>query len=184
MVARISPQKRHDILLRAAAVLRPCLPDLHMLLVGEALDDTYLDSLQALASNLGLGDRISWVPFLPDIRIALVAADVLILPSSGEALGRCVIEAMAMEVPAIVSDSGGAQEVVRGRGLVVKYEDVPETARALKTVLTQPHSCLNFVASARRYVEDELTVSAMARAVGNLYRSICKRGESSAHLSG
>ena len=154
MIARFTAQKRHGMVLEAAARTMPTVPGFHLVFVGEHFGEvSYFDSIRTKALSLGLGDCTSWIPFLSDIRVAHAAADLLVLPSHREAFGRCVVEAMAMELPVVVTDSGGPQEAVAGRGFVVRSGDVDGLATAMKQALTNEDLSRSYANSARQFLE-------------------------------
>ena len=70
-----------------------------------------------------------------DVRPALAAADLLVLPSYREGTPRAVLEAMAMGIPVITTDVAGCRQTVDpGRtGLLVP----PADARALEDAIRQ-----------------------------------------------
>ncbi|OEU85142.1 glycosyl transferase [Streptomyces abyssalis] len=104
-VGRLVPGKHFETLVRAVAVL----PDARLLLAG---DGPERDTLHGIASALGALDRIhmlgecdgtvapsgggSWQ--VPDL---LSAMDVFVSPSSDEAFGLAVLEALAAGLPAL-----------------------------------------------------------------------------------
>ena len=174
MIARYQPSKRHDLMLKAAAIVRSAVPSFHLILVGEALEPayfSYFDEIQAQARTMGLCDCITRVPFVPDIRNLQAAADILILCSDREGLGNCVVEAMAMELPVIVTNSGGAHEIVknRERGFVVKGGDADALAQAMIEALTNESVRRRFAEAAREYVESSLTANEAAKRMMNVY---------------
>ncbi len=174
MIARLAPNKRHDVMLRAAGAVKPHLPSFHLVVVGEAyesLDRQYSDMVRREASALGLAECISWLGFVPDIRAVEAAADVLVLCSEREPLGTSVMEAMAMELPVVVSDDGGSHEMVKHgeRGFVIKAGDAGSLAKHLLMLLTSEDLCNSFGRAARSYVESNLTARASAQRVMEIY---------------
>ncbi|MDQ3766087.1 MAG: glycosyltransferase, partial [Actinomycetota bacterium] len=60
----------------------------------------------------GVGDGFRFAGMRDDMPIMYELMDVLVLPSYREGMPRCVMEASAMEKPAIVTDIRGCREVV------------------------------------------------------------------------
>jgi glycosyltransferase involved in cell wall biosynthesis len=111
-VARYVPQKRIELVVRAFQRLARKDHHLRLLLVGESHEaPQYHDLVQRLIRQCDSASGIIQVPSLPDIRVAFAASDVLALVSQDEPWGRCAVEAMAMEVPVVLSDSGALPEV-------------------------------------------------------------------------
>jgi glycosyltransferase involved in cell wall biosynthesis len=125
--------KRHDLLIEAAARAIQSADSLRVVLVGRFGEPSLRRQIIQHAAGRGLSDQIIWLPFQEDIRPVEAAADVLVLCSDYEPLGTCVLEAMSMEKPVIVSDSGGICEVVEDTvsGLVVEAGNADALAQAL-----------------------------------------------------
>jgi glycosyltransferase involved in cell wall biosynthesis len=87
------------------------LPDNCRLLVVGDVDKTAPASKISLQS-LQTHARIHWLGFLQDIRPALKAADVLVLPSYREGFPNVVLQAGSMRLPVIATDINGCNEVI------------------------------------------------------------------------
>jgi len=138
-VGRLVPEKGLDTLLEAVSQLGP---GVRLRVVG---DGPARSGLQGLATSLGLGDRVEWLPPVPADRIPEVLArvDVLVLPSRTtrvwkEQLGRVLLEAMACKVPVVGSDSGAIPEVVGDAGLIFPEGDAAALAGCLQRLWDSP----------------------------------------------
>lgn len=101
------PRKGHDVVIEAVA----SLPGVMLLIAGEGPERP---RLEALIARLGIADRVRLLgsiphDLLPDL---LAAADVFALASSSEGLANAWVEALACGVPIVITDAGGAREVV------------------------------------------------------------------------
>lgn len=113
------------------------LPGTRLLLAGSGPDKA---ELQALAARLGLRDRVHFGYYKPaQMAVALAGADAMALPSEREGLANAWIEALACGAPLVITDVGGAREVVpspeAGR-LVAR--DPEAIAEALRDVIDNP----------------------------------------------
>ncbi|MGH9716609.1 MAG: glycosyltransferase family 4 protein [Candidatus Acidiferrales bacterium] len=138
-VARCDASERYkgaDELIRAVAELRPSIPDLHLVAVGDGND---LPRLVQLANSLGLSDRVHFFSGLSREQIAACysRADIFALPSTGEGFGLVFLEAMAFAKPVVGADFGGATDVVQDgvNGLLVPPHDAHKLADALSKLL-------------------------------------------------
>ena len=123
VVAQLTPWKGQDDAIRALAALRSDQgPNVVLLLAGSAKfsgpgtqfdNREYERGLHLLASELGVADRVHFLGERSDVPNVLAASDLLLLPSWQEAFGRIAIEAMAMGVPVVATETGGPAEIVR-----------------------------------------------------------------------
>lgn len=81
-----------------------------LLLLGSL--DTHAPISDKLLKELQQHPRIHWLGFQQDIRPALLAADVLVLPSYREGFPNVVLQAGAMELPVLATDISGSNEVI------------------------------------------------------------------------
>jgi glycosyltransferase involved in cell wall biosynthesis len=79
-------------------------------------DGNATNSLQALARELDIVDRVQFLGHRSDVADLMVAADVFVFPSLWEGLGGVLIEALALEVPIVSSDLDATREVLGGKG--------------------------------------------------------------------
>jgi glycosyltransferase involved in cell wall biosynthesis len=94
-------------LIRAIATL----PGVTLLLAGAGQQQR---ACQRLAETLRIADRVRFLGSVPhaDLPALLGAADVMALPSVSEGLANAWVEALACGTPVVISDAGGAREVV------------------------------------------------------------------------
>lgn len=175
MTARFTPMKRYDLLLKAVCRAKARLPELFVLLNGEAFGESAVyDSVQDTIRGQVMEGWVRMIPFVEDIRDLYSVADLLVLCSEREAMGICVVEAMAMGVPVIVTNSGGLPELVRhGKtGFIVPPGEVKPLAEQIVGVFDM-HQNLNLIISAARLqVERRFDARQTACRVMNLYEEL------------
>jgi glycosyltransferase involved in cell wall biosynthesis len=126
-VGQLIARKRQSDVLRAMWVLRDRRPDLRYRIVGDGPERA---ALEALAGDLGLGDRIEFTGALAheDAIRAAHDASVFVMPSTDEAFGVAYVEAMAAGVPAIgARGEPGPEDIARaGHGMRLVPPGDPE----------------------------------------------------------
>lgn len=135
-LGRLHEKKGVDLLLRGLADLRSSSPELiegvRLVMAGPANDD-YGKQMQGLATQLGLDDITVWTGMVsgPGKWGAFRCADAFVLPSHQENFGISVAEALACDVPVLISRQVNIwREIVEsGAGLV--DEDTRDGTRSL-----------------------------------------------------
>lgn len=130
-VSRFEPYKDHATLLRAVAHV----PDMHLLWAG---DGPLRLTAEALATSLGIRERVHFLGRRSDIPSLLKSGDFFIQSSHTEGFGIATVEAMAAGLPVIATDIAGLNEVVRGTGLLVSHADAAALAATIRSLIGSP----------------------------------------------
>jgi glycosyltransferase involved in cell wall biosynthesis len=167
-VARLSPEKGVDVLLRALALVVGRVGEIVGLVVG---DGPQAAALQQLALELGLCDRVHFPGARHDIPLLNRLLDVFVLPSREEACPIALLEAMAAGRAVIATRVGGSSELIADGvdGLLVEPDDPPAMADAIGTLLAHDARRAALGLAARRKVEAHFTREQMVRATRAWY---------------
>ena len=175
-VGRIEPLKGVDILLGAAAQLET-ESDCFVLVVGgdSSARAGEVAHLRDLASELGIGERVSFLGAVDHERLPLFysAADVCVVPSFYESFGLVALEAMACGTPVVASRVGGLAGTVRDgeTGFLIPWRCPEPFAERLELLLGNEELRHAFGQSAREAVE-RFRWGNVAEAVLALYREL------------
>ncbi|MBK5225492.1 MAG: glycosyltransferase family 4 protein [Thermoleophilia bacterium] len=139
LIARLLREKGIKEYAGAARILREDYPDVKFRLLGpfdrnpSAIDKKTIDEWQ----DAGI---IDYMGETEDVRPAIAAASVYVLPSYREGTPRSVLEAMSMGRPIISTDVPGCREtVVDGdNGFLVQARDSLSLAAAMKRFMDDP----------------------------------------------
>ena len=149
-VGALIPRKGQTYVIRAL----PALPGTHLLLIGQGEDEA---RLRALAAELGVAGRVHFLGSLDHatLPLALCAADAMVLPSASEGLANAWVEALACGTPLVVTDAGGARELVKdgSAGLIVP-RDSKAIAEAVGRLLASPPAPESVAANAAAFSWD------------------------------
>lgn len=96
-----------------------------LILVGEHAAERERLSESQLA-QIEANKNIIITGFVDDVRIPLSAADIFVFPSYREGFPNVVLQAACMEVPSIVTDINGSNEIIQDKesGLYVQVRDI------------------------------------------------------------
>jgi teichuronic acid biosynthesis glycosyltransferase TuaC len=139
-VANLIERKRVADVIRAVALLAETMPTLRYVVVG---DGPERGRLEALASGLGIADRVTFLGRLdPPAAVARARqASLFVLPSVDEAFGVAYVEAMAAGVPVIgCRGEDGPEEIASSGGGIelVTPDDPVALASSLQALLCDP----------------------------------------------
>lgn len=167
-IGRLSPEKGHDVLIKAAGMLAGDLPGLHLLLVGEGPSRWHLEKM---VCSLGMRERVHLPGHRGDVPDLLSATDIFVLPSRREGLPLALLEAMASGLPVVAAEVGGCGEVIEdGRnGLLVPPGRPDLLARAVRNLAQNEQLRRSLGSEARRTIEERFSVERMVRQIEELY---------------
>lgn len=155
---RLNPCKGHDDLLRAVARLRAQGVDARLDIAGA--DDTggvCRRGLEQLRDELRLGEAVQLLGGVAedDILRGLADAHAFVLGSLEEPLGVAIMEAMAFNVPVVVTGAGGVAELVCDgvNGLLVPPRDPAAMAEAVWELVRDPGLAERLGRSGRATIE-------------------------------
>ena len=171
-VGCMRPEKNQDVLLTALRRLRVARVDAHLVIAG---DGPLRAQLVRRAAELELSDRVHLIGEVDDVRPVLGAMDVFVLPSVAvESFSNAALEAMSMAKPVILSDVGGAREMIDDgiEGYVVSRTELAARLPALIAALyAEPRKRLQMGQAARARAVSCFSVAAMSAAYRNLVGS-------------
>ena len=139
VLGRHDPHKNLARLLQAFATLRDPGGETRLLLVGPP-DERTTPRLQALAAELGIAARCTWIPWVSDAeRLDLLnRCRALLLVSLWEGFGLPALEAMACGAPVIAARAGALPEVVGDAALLVDPRNPAAIAAAMARLAGEP----------------------------------------------
>lgn len=135
-IGALIPRKGQALVLEALHDL----PGASLWCIGEGGDRP---ALEKLARDLGLAERVHLPGNMPHDEVAKIvaAADVMALPSASEGLANAWVEALACGTPIVISDAGGAAELLdRPEAGAIVPRDPAAIAEAIRTILNDPPS--------------------------------------------
>ena len=137
VVAEFNRNKRQADVIEALALLARRATDIPtVLFLG---DGPRRSAIEALAVARGVADHVRFLGHRHDVAAIVACTDALLLPSQREGMPRCVLEAMSMRVPVIVSDARGSRDLVaQGRGIAYRTGNVASLANALADLQRHP----------------------------------------------
>jgi glycosyltransferase involved in cell wall biosynthesis len=176
MVSRVIRSKGVEEFAAAAERLRSRFPQAHFLLVGPADSDS-VDSFSA-GELAALGRAVIWQGPRQDIPQVLATSDIFVLPSYlREGIPRALLEAAAMGLPLITTDSPGCNDVVEDgvNGLLTPARNPTALSEAIATLLARPDLCARFGWESRQRAVERFDLELVVTQTHRLYSELLER---------
>ena len=161
-VGRLVPNKNFSMLLRAYAAANV---GSSLVILGEGAERS---RLEALASELGVSDKVHLPGFAANPHAILARAQFYVSPSNAEGFPNAMIEAMCIGLPVVSTDcESGPSEILQGGAGAPKVTELtkarfgilvpPDNERAMSAALqtmSEPRNHGHFAALARKRAHD------------------------------
>lgn len=136
-VARLMPQKNHDVLIKAFAKFSKNHPDYTLTIYGEG---PLMDNLMSLANSLEVGNKVSLPGPSKTIHQDILDAEMMCLVSDREGMSNAMIEAMCLGLPCICTKVSGAIDLIKDgeNGLLVDIGDEEQLVEKMNLLAGQP----------------------------------------------
>jgi len=170
MISRVIRAKGIPEFMAAAQEISARRPDVRFLLVGP--EDT--ESIDRLNANelAQLKQAVTWPGPRRDVPTVLALSDIFVLPSAyREGIPRVLLEAAAMGLPIVTTNSPGCSEVVEDgvNGYLVPVRDAPALSQAILRLLEQRELRQRFGQASRQRVVERFDLSVIVKQMRSVY---------------
>lgn len=179
-------RKGQEVFVKAAHLLRDKFPDARFLCIGSPFpgNESHLVQLLSLIHELGLDGYVLYTGDVQDIKAAITAMDILVLPSvQPEPFGGVVVEAMALARPVVATAIGGSlEQVVDGvTGYLARPGDPESLAAGIEKLLVSAEDRLTFGEAGRRRFLQLFEFEAFYQKILQLYEHVIQMGAHPSH---
>jgi glycosyltransferase involved in cell wall biosynthesis len=177
-VARLHPQKRIDLLVRAFAKLKKESAESVLCVVGPWFDKEKA-KIDALIRRLDLQDVIFTGPIPNDnVKNAYAASDVVALTSEYEPFGYCLLEAMCQAKPTVAFGIGAMPEIIADgiSGYHVPFPNVDELAKRILELLNDTSLAKRMGKAGLSRINERFHIKEAAGRLKGLYEELAKDG--------
>lgn len=182
---RIEPTKGLLKLVKAYSLYAKSIPSpLPLKVAGEAIDSTYMQSVERCISTSDIGNLVIFLGKIDDMASLYQTAKAIIIPSENEGFGRCMPEAMSYGCIAIGHDTAGTKEQfdnglrLCGTEIGLRYHTQEQLTAALQRLHSMPHDEMHSLQEAAfRCVSSLYTDRAYTDSVLKFYQHILEENK-------
>jgi glycosyltransferase involved in cell wall biosynthesis len=170
-VGSLRPEKRFDVLVRAAAALVAGRPGARVLIAGDGPERA---RLEGLVRELGLSGSVLLLGARDDVPEVLAALDVAVTCSDFEGAPLSVLEYMEAALPVVATRVGGLSHLIQDgvHGLLVPRRDPAALAAAIDELLGDPARRAAMGRAGRERRRSEFSLEVMVGRVEALYERL------------
>ena len=180
-IGRIVTDKGMTELSQAMKTLSGRHPNVRLLLVGTMeKGDAIADDVHDYLLN---SQNVKYVGSKTDVRPFLMAADALVFPSYREGFPNVPMEAGAMDLPCIVTDINGSNEIIRGlNGKIIEapldghgrhvHDITPALTETMEWFILHPAEVSRMSRNARRMIKERYEQRDVWNGLLEYYRSL------------
>lgn len=167
-VGRLRPVKGPEYGIKAFAVAVSKNPNLHLVLVGEGEQRSFLENF---TTELGIEEKTTFLGARKDLPDVLSAADSILMPSLTEGFPRVANEAMAASKPIVATRVGGIPEaIIDGvTGLLVESKDIDAMSDAIIRVSSDTELQQHLGNTARQHAEVHYSAASYVSRLDEMY---------------
>lgn len=169
-VGRLSAEKGQDILFEAIKLLEQTDLKVEVFLFGSG---PLQETLTEKAKKLEIEKQIHFVGFVDPVSCYLKDMDIFVQASRWEGLSLALLEAMALGLPVIATDTGGTAEVIQNHlsGILVQPENPEQIAQAIALLMQDKKLRQTLAKSAKERIKKQFSIQHTITHLINLYET-------------
>jgi len=173
IVARLAPEKGHDIFLKAVKKIINVFPQTHFLIVGDGKERK---KLEEITHELAIQSNVHFMGIIKDIPQIVSLFDVAVLSSNpvGETVSNAILEYMAASKPVVATNVGSISElVINGEtGFLIPCGNSDALADAILRLLKDENLARRLGKAGKGKIEEKFTVQGMVAKYESLFSDL------------
>jgi glycosyltransferase involved in cell wall biosynthesis len=172
-IARTDPKKDLATMIRAVALVANHHPNVRLIIAGGGFPE-YQRSLERLASDLGILERVNFLGFRNDPQSLLSISHISLLSSLTEGLPNAILESMRQSRPVVATSVGGVPELITDgeHGYLVPRGDSEAFADRITRLIENPDLARQMGQAGSRKATEQFSAQAMVDTTQAVYSQL------------
>lgn len=152
-IARLSPEKNQDLLIRLLPAVKARVPNARLILIGSGPTESML---RKIAADIGVLDAVEFISRFDRIENVIDRIDIVTLLSDVEGMPLTLLEALCYGKPILATAVGSIPDIVidRYNGYLVDKADLPGIVDHLVEIMTDEKCYATMSENSRRLYAD------------------------------
>jgi len=157
MIGALHRNKGYNYFLAAAKSIIKKHPNTKFIFIGKG---HYRKELEQITRDSGLARNVEFLGYITDVSAYYGIFDIFVLPSLVEGMPLCLLEAMAMGVPAVATAVDGNKELIvdSETGLLVPPKDVDALSVAIEYMIENPEKAKEMGNAGKKRIRDNYSL--------------------------
>jgi glycosyltransferase involved in cell wall biosynthesis len=169
-VANLLPYKDYTTVLQALYTLKVAGISLMYFIIGEGSERQIIEGK---IKELNLQKNVILLGRLTNVKAHLINSDIFIHSSRGEGCSNAIIEAMAVGLPVIASDTGGTKEIINDTfGRLFEYKNSVQLSQYLLDLVNDKEQLIRMGINANKYAINNFSMDIMMRKYTQILKEI------------
>lgn len=169
-VGRIEESKDYITLINCAKIIINENDNIKFIIIGKIGDEKYYKSLIKLINQYQLTNKFFILSEINDIEKFYSNIDIYVSSSQSEGFSNVILEAMAMQIPCIITNVGAYNVLQNEACIVVNKKNPEELALAILKLMNK--DIINLGNYARKYVKENFSIEVMAKKTDFLIKKL------------
>ena len=177
MIARFTPDKGHDELLRGLSGILKQKPNVQLVFAGDGEEKGRIENL---VQGMGLSDNVVFVkPQLNTVNVLAMMDVFMFTPARREGMGLVLLEALASGKPCVATDVGGISNVIENNinGFLVAPSRPELLVEPVLRLLKDKELYRSMSQAGREIVIKKFSINGMAEKTEEVYREVADKGK-------
>jgi glycosyltransferase involved in cell wall biosynthesis len=177
---RVSDGKRFQDVIDAFCLLKERWQDrmpFHLKVYGDFICEDFEQMVRYKIDTAGLAEHFELLGYRHNLDKCLVGMDLLLMPSSTEAFGRTMLEALVRGIPVVTSRSGAPLEVIEEGvcGFFHNPNSAPDLAACLEEIYAKRQELPEMRVRCVQHVREKFNLKQQIQQLDHLYQELLRR---------